>query len=71
MWSGIYNCVYLYTSQFLCPEAKQRLLEARLEALSFGSIECFNELGQVQPVWMKYVKQYSTSIDGIILKVHF
>ena len=36
--------------QFLCQENKQRLFEARLEALTFNTIECFNELAQVQPM---------------------
>ena len=34
----------------MCQENKQRLFEARLEALTFNTIECFNELGQVQPM---------------------
>ena len=58
---------YLSFSQFLCPESKQRLLEARLEALSFSSVECFNELGQVQPLLQENDEQ--GSLDEVCEKI--
>ena len=51
----------------MCPESKQRLLEARLEALSFGSVECFNELGQVQPLLQENDEQ--GSLDEVCEKI--
>ena len=42
-------------------------MEARLEALSFGSVECFNELGQVQPLLQENDEQ--GSLDEVCEKI--